>query len=81
MWVGFCLTRKYEMPNVVTNLRPYFTNILKLGFVPGKPFQPVLMFVNKPTCHRVEHLKAVSSGLTRKHNTRLERPARDKHFC
>jgi hypothetical protein len=40
-------------------------------FVLSKPFQPGLTFVGKAP--------ELGSGLVRKHLTRLERPAKDKH--
>jgi hypothetical protein len=54
------------------------------GFVPGKPFQPSLIFVVKarslPKSGAPERqFTWVGSGLTRKHKTKLERLARDKH--
>ncbi len=53
-------------------------------FVPGKLFQPSLMFVGEyrslPLSGAPERcLTRVGSGLTRKNLTRLERLARDKH--
>jgi hypothetical protein len=53
-------------------------------FVPGKPFQLSLMFLDKarslPKGGVPErYIAQVGSCLTHKHRTRLERPARDKH--
>ncbi len=53
-------------------------------FVPGKPFQPILMFVGEarslPKSGAPEgSFTRVGSGLTRKYWTRVERLARDKH--
>jgi hypothetical protein len=52
-------------------------------FVPGKPFQPSLIYVGKQGAYpRVEHLKGatwIGSGLTRNNWIRLERIVRDKH--
>ncbi len=46
-------------------------------FVPGKPFQPSVMFASKAGVYPCEG--ALLSGLTLKHQTKLERPGRDKH--
>ncbi len=53
-------------------------------FVPGKPFQPSLVFVGKarslPKSGALERsFTRVGSGLTHKIQDRLERLARDKH--
>jgi len=53
-------------------------------FVPGKPFQPSLMFVSKAGAYLNEApLRCSTLGcapsLTHQHETKLERPARDKH--
>jgi hypothetical protein len=55
----------------------------KLEFVPGKPFQPSLMFAGKVGAYPSEAPLSCSTlgwapGLTHKHQTRLERFARDK---
>ena len=52
-------------------------------FVPGKPFQPSLVFVGKARAYLSEapfkwSTLGKAPGLTRKHLTRLERLARDK---
>ncbi len=54
-------------------------------FVLGKPFQPTLMFLGKATSLPLSGTSwrcftREGSGLTRKHKTRLERLARDKHL-
>ncbi len=53
-------------------------------FVHGKPLRPSLMFVGKarslPLSRELERsFSQVGSGLTHKHETRLERLARDEH--
>jgi hypothetical protein len=53
-------------------------------FVPGKPFQPSLMFAGKARSYPGEAPFRCSNlgkapGLTHKHKTRLEWLARDKH--
>ncbi len=53
-------------------------------FVPGKPFQPSLMFAGKARAYPIEaHFRCYTvgqvPGLSHKHPTRLERLARDKH--
>jgi hypothetical protein len=50
-------------------------------FVPGKPFQPSLMFAGVPSeanfrCSTV----GLAPGLTHNHETRLELLAKNKHF-
>ncbi len=53
-------------------------------FVPGKPFQPSLIFVGMARAYPiVGYLQCITwlgSSLTRRHKIRLERLARDKHF-
>ncbi len=64
---------------IINLLRPQFTDFHnKLVFVPGKPFQPYLMFAGKarslPQSGAPEKsFTWVGSGLTCKHSTRLER--------
>jgi hypothetical protein len=53
-------------------------------FVPGKPFQPSVMFVSKTGSYPSEvpfkcSTLGLAPGLTHKHYTRLEKLARDKH--
>ncbi len=61
-----------------------FTNFLnKLVFVPGKPFQPSLMFAGKTGVYLSEAPFRCSNigqapGLTCKHQTRLEKLAKGK---
>ncbi len=70
------------MPNVI---KLYTAVFFQWGgvFFPGLPFQPSLMFVGKARSLRKSSafeswFTQVGSGFTRKHETRLERPARYK---
>ncbi len=61
----------------------YFRN--KLEFAPGKPIQPSLMFAGKARAFPSKAPFRYSTlgqapGLIHKHQTRLERLAKDKHF-
>ncbi len=52
--------------------------------VPGKPFQSSLMFASKAEAYLSEasfrcSTQGKATGLSCKHQTRLERPARDKY--
>ncbi len=47
--------------------------------VPGKPFQPNIIFASKHGAYLIEVLQGRGSGVTHKHSTRLEKLAKDKH--
>jgi hypothetical protein len=49
--------------------------VISLSVFPGKSFQPSLMFASNGRAYQ----SIPPPGLLRKHDTRLERPARDKH--
>ncbi len=53
----------------------------KLAFFSGRLFQPSLMFVGKAGTYQSEICSTIgqASGLTSKHQTRLEKPFRNKH--
>ncbi len=48
-------------------------------FVPGKPFQPSLMFVDMARSLHQSGFTQVGSDLARKHQTKLEKLVRDQH--
>ncbi len=53
-------------------------------FVPGRSFQPSLMFVSKTGDYQSEaplrhSTQGLALGLSHKHSARLETPAKDKH--
>ena len=50
-------------------------------FVPGRPFQPYMIFAGNAGAYLSETLFIMKApGLTHKHKTILEGPARNKHF-